>query len=140
MPEAGQARVVDGQQSAARNCGAVHRERLESAARKVSLQDQSVMAGAENDAIKAHREICTMRISYIKALVGAQTATDRTEARPRTVQCSPSPKPRDLHGYATARSRRDADRKDPRAPQALCLATPLATGSIRDNSDVRCVR
>ena len=52
MPETGQARVVDGHQSATGNCGAVHRERPESAAREITLQDQSVMAGAKNDAVK----------------------------------------------------------------------------------------
>ena len=52
MPETGQARVVDGHQSTAGNCGAVHRERLQSAAREISLQDQSVVAGAKNDAVK----------------------------------------------------------------------------------------
>src|SRR5438876_10296678 len=52
MPETGQARVVDGHQSAAGNCAAVHRERPEPAAREVSLQYQSVVAGAKNDAVK----------------------------------------------------------------------------------------
>src|SRR5437870_9970225 len=52
MPEAGPARVVDGDQPTAGHWGAVHRERPEPAAREVSLQDQSVMAGAKNDAVK----------------------------------------------------------------------------------------
>src|SRR5436190_12542992 len=54
MPETGQARVVDCHQSAAGNWGAIHRERPEPAAREVSLQDQRIMAGAKNDAVK-HR-------------------------------------------------------------------------------------
>src|SRR5438876_3607891 len=52
MPETGQARVVDCHQPTAGNWGAVHRERCESAAREVSLEDQSVVAGAKNDAVK----------------------------------------------------------------------------------------
>ena len=52
MPETGQPRVVDGHQSAAGIWSAVHRERPEPAAREVRLQDQSVMAGAKNDAVK----------------------------------------------------------------------------------------
>src|SRR5947208_13158955 len=59
MPETGQARIVECHQSAPRNWGAVHRERPEPAAREVSLQDQSVVAGAQNDAVKgrAHHGI-----------------------------------------------------------------------------------
>src|SRR6266511_6358384 len=52
MPETRQARVVYCHQSAAGNWGAIYRERAQSAAREVSLQDQGVMAGAKNDAVK----------------------------------------------------------------------------------------
>src|SRR5262249_32976638 len=51
MAETGQARIVDGHQSAAR-CGcAVQRDCLESAAREVRCENERVMARAEKDAV-----------------------------------------------------------------------------------------
>src|SRR6266496_1917043 len=52
MPEAGQPRVLECHQSATGTGCTVQRKRLESAAREVSLQDQRVVARAENDALE----------------------------------------------------------------------------------------
>src|SRR2546428_734858 len=53
ISEARQPRMLECHQSAARNFGTIQRQRFQSAARQVSLQDQSIVPGAKNDAVES---------------------------------------------------------------------------------------
>jgi hypothetical protein len=51
MPETGQAWVIEGHQAAAGERGTVDGQGAQTAAREVGLQDQGIVAGAQDDAV-----------------------------------------------------------------------------------------
>ena len=51
MPEAGEARILDGCQAATQDVGPIEREHPQPAAAKVCLHHQCVVAGTNNDPV-----------------------------------------------------------------------------------------
>ena len=88
MSETGQARIVECHQSAAGICGAVQRQRPQSATRQVCLQDQSVVAGAKNDAIKRHARIIDSRrrVPWRNGMAIRRTSWHRLSFKSRRIE------------------------------------------------------
>src|SRR5262245_24419689 len=54
VAKTGQTRIFDGHQSTARNGSAIQRDRFEPATCQISLQDQCIVARAENNSVVTH--------------------------------------------------------------------------------------